>query len=45
MTFSVSCGLRAWHTTTNDRLFASTTAVIFDVDIHPPENLSKKKKN
>lgn len=35
-TFSVSCILRPWHITTNDRLFGSTTAVMFDVVIQPP---------
>lgn len=35
-TFSVSCILRPWQITTNDRLFGSTTVVTFDVVIHPP---------
>lgn len=35
-TFSVSCIFNPWHTTTNDRLFGSTTAVMFDIVTHPP---------
>lgn len=35
-TFSASCIFNPWHTTTNDRLFCSTTAVIFDIVTHPP---------
>lgn len=42
-TFSVSCILRPWQITTNDRLFGSTTAVVFDVVIHPPEIANKQK--
>lgn len=44
-TFSVSCIFNPWHTTTNDRLFGSTTAVMFDIVTHPPGKEKEKKTN